>query len=62
MSLTNVNMFEFHDEDKANDWISWYKIARPLVLQSLTTDLPLQVQTKMFWQQLLFIHLFKKPY
>ncbi len=27
MSLSNVNMFEFHDEDKANDWISWYKLA-----------------------------------
>ena len=29
MSVSNVNMFEFHDEDKANYWISWYKIAGP---------------------------------
>ena len=24
MSVSNVNMFEFHDEEKANEWISWY--------------------------------------
>ena len=24
MSLSNVNMFEVHDEEKASEWISWY--------------------------------------
>ena len=24
MSVSNVNIFEFHDENKANEWISWY--------------------------------------
>lgn len=24
MSVSNVNMFEFHNEEKANEWISWY--------------------------------------
>ena len=26
MSVSNVNIFEFHDENKANEWISWYNI------------------------------------
>ena len=25
MSVSNVNIFEFHDENKANEWISWHK-------------------------------------
>jgi hypothetical protein len=30
MTLANVNIFEFHDESKANDWISWYNIQGPV--------------------------------
>ena len=30
MTVSNVNIFEFHDESKANDWISWYNIQGPL--------------------------------
>ena len=29
MSVSNVNMFEFHDEEKANEWISWYNSDGP---------------------------------
>ena len=30
MSVSNVNIFEFHDENKANEWISWYNIQGPI--------------------------------
>ncbi len=29
MTVSNVNIFEFHDETKANDWISWYNVQGP---------------------------------
>ena len=30
MSVSNVNIFEFHDENKANEWIGWYNIQGPI--------------------------------
>ena len=30
MSVSNVNIFEFHDENKANEWISWYNVQGPI--------------------------------
>ena len=48
MSLSNINMFEFGDEYKANDWISWYKLASPPNLESFSAGLRFLVRTKMF--------------
>ena len=30
MSVANVDMFEFHDEEKANEWIRWYNREGPI--------------------------------
>ena len=30
MSVSNINIFEFHDENKANEWISWHNIQGPI--------------------------------
>ena len=30
MSVSNVTIFELHDENKANEWISWYNIQGPI--------------------------------
>ena len=43
MSVSNVNIFEFHDENKANEWISWYNIQGPIGFS--TADILLFVRT-----------------
>ena len=30
MSVSNINIFEFDDENKANEWISWHNIQGPI--------------------------------
>ena len=30
MSVSNVNIFEFYDENKANEWIGWHNIQGPI--------------------------------
>ena len=30
MSVSNLNIFELHDENKANEWISGYNIQGPI--------------------------------
>lgn len=43
MSVSNVNIFELHDENKANEWISWYNIQGPIGFS--TADILLFVRT-----------------
>ena len=43
MSVSNVTIFELHDENKANEWISWYNIQGPIGFS--TADILLFVRT-----------------
>ena len=43
MSVSNVNIFELHDENKANEWISWYNIQGPIGFS--TADILLFLRT-----------------